>query len=58
MTKYTVTSHRLAGHELGDTVTDDDLKGANVPALIAGGHLTADEPKKSRKSAPEESEAD
>jgi hypothetical protein len=56
--KYTVKSDRLAGHAQGDTVTDDDLKGANVRALIAGGHLSADEPKKSRKSAEPESEAD
>ena len=55
--KYTVKSDRLAGHAQGDTVTDDDLKGANVPALIAGGHLSVDEPKKSRKADPE-SEAD
>lgn len=57
MSKYTVTSNRIAGHAQGDTVTDDDLKGTNVPALIAGGHLSADEPKKSRKADPE-SEAD
>ena len=57
MTSYTVTSHKLVGHAHGDTVSDDDLEGANVPALIAGGHLSADEPKKSRKAEPE-SEAD
>jgi hypothetical protein len=57
MTSYTVTSHNLAGHEHGDTVTDDDLEGANVAALIAGGHLTAAKPKNSRK-ADNESEAD
>ncbi len=57
MTSYTVTSHNLAGHKHGDTVTDDDLEGANVSALIAGGHLTAAKPKNSRK-ADNESEAD
>jgi hypothetical protein len=70
MNTYTVTSHNLAGHDHGDTVTDDDLEGANVPALIAGGHLGANvpaliagghlaeaKPKNSRK-AKTESEAD
>jgi len=57
MTSYTVTSHKVAGHEHGDTVNDDDLEGANVPALIAGGHLAEAKPKNSRK-ANQESEAD
>jgi len=57
MTSYTVTSHKVAGHEHGDTVNDDDLEGANVPALIAGGHLAEAKPKNSRK-ADKESEAD
>ncbi|MGB1506454.1 MAG: hypothetical protein ACPHDT_13305 [Acidimicrobiales bacterium] len=55
--KYTVTSDRIAGHAQGDTVTDDDLEGANVPALIAAGHLAEAKPKNSRKANPE-SEAD
>lgn len=56
---YTVASERLAGHDLGDTVTDEDLPGANVPALIAAGHLTVNEltKKSRRKPANEESEA-
>ncbi len=57
MTSYTVTSHKLVGHKHGDTVTDDDLAGANVPALIAAGHLAEAKPKNSRKANPE-SEAD
>jgi hypothetical protein len=57
MTSYTVTSHKLVGHEHGDTVTDADLAGANVPALIAAGHLAEAKPKNSRKANPE-SEAD
>lgn len=57
MSTYTVTSHKLAGHEHGDTVTDDDLEGANVPALIAAGHLAEANPKNRRKANPE-SEAD
>ena len=57
MSTYTVMSHKLAGHEHGDTVTNDDLEGANVPALIASGHLAEAKPKNSRK-ADKESEAD
>ena len=55
--KYTVTSDRVAGHASGDTVTDDDLEGANIAALVAGGHLTPVETK-SRRKAQAESEAD
>lgn len=57
MSTYTVTSHKLVGHEHGDTVTDADLEGANVPALIAAGHLAEAKAKNSRKANPE-SEAD
>tara|TARA_R110000822_G_scaffold295721_2_gene417957 strand:+ start:4904 stop:5059 length:156 start_codon:yes stop_codon:yes gene_type:complete len=39
MSKYTVKSARLSGHELGDEVTDTALEGVNVEALIAGGHI-------------------
>ena len=53
MSTYTVTSQKLAGHEHGDTVTDDDLEGANVPALIAAGHLAEANPKNRRKANPE-----
>lgn len=55
--KYTVTSHRLAGHDHGDTVTDDDLQGANVPVLIAAGHIAPNEPKPRRKAEPEKDDA-
>ena len=55
--KYTVTSDLVAWHASGDTVTDDDLEGANIAALVAGGHLTPVETK-SRRKAQAESEAD
>ncbi len=57
MNSYKVTSHKLAGYKHGDTVTADDLQGANVPALIAGGHLAAATTKNSRKADNQESEA-
>ena len=53
MTTYTVTSHKLAGLEQGDVVSDDDMAHANVAALIAGGHLTEATTKTSRKAKPE-----
>ena len=54
---YTVSSDRLAGHTLGDTVTVDDLPpGTNIDALVAAGHLTVVTKPKSRK-ANTESEA-
>lgn len=57
MNSYKVTSHKLAGYKHGDTVTADDLQGANVPALIAGVHLAAATTKNSRKADNQESEA-
>lgn len=37
-TEYKVTSNRL-GRKRGETLTADELGGANVAALVAGGHL-------------------
>lgn len=37
--KYRVISDRIAGHDLGDTVTDTQLGDANVDALVASQHL-------------------
>jgi len=39
MKQFKVTSTRLSGHKEGDTVSEDDLAGANVEALLDGGHL-------------------
>ena len=44
MSKYEVTSDNLAGHEKGDSVTDKQLAGANIEALILGGHLKETNP--------------
>jgi hypothetical protein len=35
-----VTSDRLGGFKRGDTVTDKDLEGVDVEALVDGGHLS------------------
>lgn len=39
MANYKVLSDNFAGRQAGDTVTDEDLDGLNVEALIAAGHL-------------------
>lgn len=39
MKQYKVTSTRFAAHQEGDTVSEEDLAGANVEALLDGGHL-------------------
>jgi hypothetical protein len=47
--KYTVLSDNLAGHTQGDTVTDKSLAGANIEALVEGGHLKPENPPKKEK---------
>ena len=47
--KYTVLSDNLAGHEQGATVTENSLAGANIEALILGGHLKPENPPKKEK---------
>jgi len=37
--KWTVVSDRLAW-DAGSVLTDDDLAGCNIDALVAGGHLS------------------
>ena len=39
MATYKVVSKRLVGLAEGATVSDTDLDGANIAALIDGGHL-------------------
>lgn len=39
MKQFKVVSHRLANHPAGSTVSEDDLAGANVEALLDGGHI-------------------
>lgn len=42
MASYKVLSDLVTGKKPGDTITDDELLGCNVEALIAGGHIAAD----------------
>ena len=58
MTSYMVTSDRFAGFKRGDTVTDKDLEGVNVEALVDGGHLSTQSTKKSGKTKETETDKD
>ena len=58
MTSYMVISDRLGGFKRGDTVTDKDLEGVNVEALIEGGHLSTQTTKKSGKTKDTETDKD
>ena len=49
MTKYEVISENLANHQTGDTVTAKQLPGANIEALIEGGHLKDPNPKQAKE---------
>ncbi|CAB4179957.1 hypothetical protein UFOVP1054_16 [uncultured Caudovirales phage] len=39
MATYKVTSEIVSGKSLGDTITDDELEGSSVEALIIAGHI-------------------
>ncbi len=39
MKKFKVLSNRLAGKNAGDLIDADDLEGANIEALLQGGHI-------------------
>ena len=49
MANYIVTSARLAGFKPGDIVTDSDLDGSSIEALIEGGHISTQSVKKPAK---------
>jgi hypothetical protein len=50
MANYIVTSARLAGFKPGDIVTDSDLDGSSIEALIESGHISTHTVKKSAKT--------
>ena len=58
MNIFIVTSDKLGGFKRGDTVTDKDLEGVNVEALIEGGHLSTQTTKKSGKTKDTETDKD
>lgn len=42
MANYKVVSDLVSGKKTGETITDEELVGCNVDALLAGGHIAAD----------------
>ena len=50
MSNYLVTSDRLSGFKRGDTVTNKDLEGVDIEALVDGGHLSTQSTKKGAKT--------
>jgi hypothetical protein len=58
MNIFIVTSDRLSGLKRGETVTDKDLEGVDVEALVDGGHLSTQSTKKSGKTKDTETDKD
>lgn len=50
MATYKVIADNVSGKTVGDTITDEELNGCSVEALISGGHI---EPAKSTKTTKE-----
>ena len=48
MASYKVVSDLVDGKKPGDTVTDEELLGCSVEALIEAGHITGDTTKSSK----------
>jgi hypothetical protein len=50
MKKFKVLSNRLSGLKFGELIDESDLEGANIEALLEGGHI---EPSKESKKLDE-----
>ena len=56
---WTVTSSSpVCGKTTGQTLTDADLAGCNIAALVAGGHLAEAKPAKPAKTVTVEPDVD
>jgi hypothetical protein len=53
MASYKVKSARVAGKKVGDVITDADLDGCNVAALIDGDHIEPATRAKAQKDSEE-----
>jgi len=42
MASYKVASDLVAGKKPGDTITDQELEGCNIDALIEAGHIVGE----------------
>lgn len=49
MASFTVSSELIAGKNLGDTISDVELEGCNIAALLEAGHLVETSTKKTDK---------
>lgn len=47
MASYKIVSDMIPGKQPGDTISDQDLEGCNIEALVEAGHLVGD-PKSSK----------
>jgi len=56
MAQFKVVSSRLSGHAQGSLVSEQDLDGANIAALIEAGHLAEIGSKVSKKEQAKEQE--
>jgi len=56
MKQFKVISSRMPNHKQGATVSEDDLAGANVEALLDGGHIAEIGSKVSKKEQAKEQE--
>lgn len=46
MATYKVIADNIAGKNPGDSITDEELEGANIEALLDSGHITKTNNKK------------
>ena len=49
MSEYKIKAGNVTFGKPGETVTEKDLEGVNIGALLEGGHLAATTPKKEDK---------
>jgi len=42
MGSYKVASNRITGKKPGDTITDQELEGMSIPALLEAGHIVGE----------------
>jgi hypothetical protein len=53
MASYKIVSDRIAGKKAGDTITDEELDGCDIPALVEAGHITGETQPKTQKAEKE-----
>jgi len=54
MAQFKVVSSRLSGHPQGALVTEKDLEGANIAALVEAGHIAEIGSKPTKKETKEQ----